>query len=306
MTCLYRRAIYRGVDVVRLAPRGTGIAAELVAVRAEQPPHSHAFMELVLVKQGSALHVTHKGTSRITAGAVRIVRPGQWHAYEEPDDLLVWNVYLGAKTLAGELTALRADPLVASLVTGRLSDPPTEPRSGPELALIEPHLWAIAKPPNEEVGDALARLGHLLVVLGHIVPSLLVLGPEPQLRPVHPAVGAATDLLHAHPEARWTLRDLARRVHTSEHYLCRCFTRELGISPLRYLDRHRLELVAQLLLESDLSIMSISEHVGIPDPNYMARRFRAAHGLTPSQYRSTLGKVTHGRPSPNAKTHDKL
>lgn len=293
------RRYLSGVDVVRLAPRGTGIAAELVAVRAEQPPHSHAFMELVLVKQGSGLHTTRKGASHIATGAVRIVRPGQWHAYEEPEDLIVWNVYIGPETLSGELAALRADPLVACLVAGRLTDAPTRTPAVPNIALVEPHLWAINCPPNEDIGGGLARLGHLLVVLGHMVPPLLVSRPEEQMRPVHPAVSAATDLLHAHPEARWTLRELAQRVHTSEHYLCRCFTRDLGISPLRYLDRYRLELAAQLLLDSDLSIMSISEHVGIPDPNYMARRFRVAHGLTPSQYRATLDRVDHGRLSPS-------
>ena len=84
-------------------------------------------------------------------------------------------------------------------------------------------------------------------------------------------------------------------MHTSEHYLCRCFARELGISPMSYLDRYRLEIVAHFLLESDLSVTAIAARVGIDDPSYLARRFRAAHGMTPSKYRSTLSGVMHAK-----------
>lgn len=281
-------------------------------MKSARPAHGHAFMELVLVKSGSGLHRTYFGSSRISPGAVRLVRPGQWHCYDQPKELLVWNVYIAPGTLAGELTALRANPFVAPLVTGstaasrakvaagaqrRTADRMRSPRPGRglpgiEVTRIEQHLQALGSRPTSSTADSLARLGHLLVVLSHVMPTVARLQDE-QLRSVHPAVTAATDLMHAHPEEQWTLRSLAQLVHTSEHYLCRCFTRELGISPLRYLDRHRLELAAQLLLESDLPISVISTRVGIRDPSYMARRFRAAHGMAPSQYRSTLDSVDH-------------
>jgi AraC family transcriptional regulator, L-rhamnose operon transcriptional activator RhaR len=88
------------------------------------------------------------------------------------------------------------------------------------------------------------------------------------------------------PDHPWTLPELADRVHVSASYLCRLFGRELSISPLHYLERHRLELTAQLLLEGDLSIGQISACAGWPDTNYMTRRFRAAHGMAPTRYRS--------------------
>jgi AraC-like DNA-binding protein len=274
------------------AGSGAGVAAEVMAIQADWPAHGHAFMELVLVKSGSGLHRTQQGASRIGAGAVRIVRPGQWHKYDEPKDLVVWNLYIAPKTLASELTALRAHPQVTSLLTGRLA---ASASSDIDIEVIEPHLLALNSPPAASAGNELARFGHLLVVLGHIAQAPDVVEREEQARLVHPTVSAATDLMHTYPALRWTLGELARRVHTSEHYLCRCFARELGISPMSYLDRYRLEIVAHFLLESALSVAAIAARVGIDDPSYLARRFRAAHGMTPSKYRSTLSGVTHAK-----------
>lgn len=247
-------------------------------------PHGHSFMELVVVESGTGLHRTHAGARRIVAGSVLAIRPGRWHAFDEPEGLVIWDVYIASRALAGELAALRTDPLLAALISSEIGYGGTA-TARLNLSSIEPHLIALSAPPAAGAGDPLTRLGHLLVVLGELLPALVDLGSDEHPKPVRRAVISATDLLHRDPAASWTLPELARQVHTSAPYLCRCFARELGISPLRYLERFRLELAAQLLLESDVSITEIGARVGMCDPNYLARRFRATHGMSPSQYR---------------------
>jgi AraC family L-rhamnose operon transcriptional activator RhaR len=298
------------------------IAAERIAVSAALPAHGHGFMELAVVAAGAGTHRTRSGTRRLGQGEVILIRPGQWHAYDDPDGLVVWNVYIAARTLTAELAALRSDPLVAALALARLADaddgepqPParrltgtaqilTSAPAGPsrpaglpaaDARRIEPYLTALAAVTDGSPADGLQRLGNLLAVLAHLVPVLLARSPDQRPRALHPAVIAATDLLHADPARPWTLPDLARLVHLSAPHLCRCFVRDLGISPLRYLERYRLELVAQLLLASDLTVSQISTQAGIADPNYLARRFRAAHGLTPSRYRAAFAPPHPGR-----------
>ncbi|HEU5418581.1 MAG TPA: AraC family transcriptional regulator [Streptosporangiaceae bacterium] len=280
------------MDVIEAIPGAdVAIAAERVAVTAALPAHGHGFMELVVVASGTGAHRTRSGTRRIGRGEVVLIRPGQWHAYDDPDGLTVWNLYIAARTLTAELAALRSDPLVAALVSAKIADADGGAAGLPAAAdpeVIEPHLAALAAPPDRTASDGLMRLGNLLAVLAHLVPVLLARSPDPRPRFLHPAVIAATDLFHDGPGLPWTLPELARRVHVSAPYLCRCFLRDLGISPLRYLERYRLELVAQLLLDSDLTISQISAQAGIADPNYLARRFRAAHGFTPSRYRAAF------------------
>ena len=311
------------MEVIEAIPRAdAAIAAERIAVTAALPAHGHGFLELAVVASGTGVHRTQSGARLIGRGEVVLIRPGQWHAYDDPDGLVVWNLYIAARTLTAELAVLRSDPLVAALVSAKIAeadgdgtggpareqrasgqiltpvtarrppDGPGErrlarpPAASPEI--IERYLAALAAPPDGGAGDGLMRLGNLLAVLAHLVPVLLARSPGQIPRSPHPAVMAATDLFHADPARPWNLPELARQVHLSAPHLCRCFVRDLGISPLRYLERYRLERAAELLLSSDLTISQISSRVGLADPNYLARRFRAAHGFTPSRYRAAF------------------
>ena len=290
-----------------LDKRGKGdvvAATELWHHDVVQSRHAHEFMEIVVVKTGTAVHRMRTGSSRISTGSVLLIRPGQWHGYDDPQDFRIWNLYIPIKTLGGELAALRSHPVLAAFTSGtvttaRLSAPqpvppvegddrsaaPSNRPSSVDLRTIEPYFEELAQP-SASADRSLARLGQLLVVLDLLAPAFAFQKPGQSLPATHPAVIAATELLDGAPEHPWKLAELADRVHTSAAYLCRLFTRELGISPLHYLERHRLELTAQLLLEGDLSISEISSCAGWSDTNYMTRRFRAVHGMAPTRYRS--------------------
>jgi AraC family transcriptional regulator, L-rhamnose operon transcriptional activator RhaR len=266
------------------------------------PVHAHEFMEIVVVKSGAAQHRTRSGSSPIGAGSVMLVRPGQWHTFDHPRDLQIWNLYVPYKTLVTELATLRRHPVLAAFTsaTGARAGAATGTRAAQtagdgkaerlpgvpavELATIEPYLVELAKP-APEAGDGLTRLGLLLVVLDKLAPAFNFPKPGQGVAMTHPAVVAAARLLDAEPGHPWALAELAGRVHISRSYLCRLFTCQLGISPLRYLERRRLELASQLLLQGDLAISQVSARTGWPDSNYMARRFRATYGMAPSRYR---------------------
>ena len=209
-------------------------------------------------------------------------------------------MYIPTETLEGELAALRSHPVLAGFTSARvattrspsphtvsLNGPgrgrplaaPTEP-SHVDLKALEPYLEDLART-SDGTGRSLARLGQLLVVLDMLAPAFAFPKPGQSLPATHPAVIAATEELDAAPDQAWTLADLAERAHVSPSYLCRLFMRELGISPLHYLERRRLELTAQLLLEGDLSINEIGSIAGWADANYMTRRFRSAQGMHP-------------------------
>jgi AraC family transcriptional regulator, L-rhamnose operon transcriptional activator RhaR len=101
------------VEVLRDIPTGPAtVAAERVVVDVARRPHGHSFMELVVVQSGTGLHRTHAGSRRIVAGSVLAMRPGRWHAFDEPEGLVVWDVYIASRVLTGELAAMRTDPLL--------------------------------------------------------------------------------------------------------------------------------------------------------------------------------------------------
>jgi two-component system response regulator YesN len=90
-----------------------------------------------------------------------------------------------------------------------------------------------------------------------------------------------------------TLRraDIAAAVNLSEPHLARLFRSVLGKSVMDRLVELRMEHAQVLLLESTMSVTQIAGVVGITSFSYFSKAFRAATGMTPSDYRKSGGRV---------------
>jgi signal transduction histidine kinase/AraC-like DNA-binding protein len=87
---------------------------------------------------------------------------------------------------------------------------------------------------------------------------------------------------HARPISRW---QLAEAVNASPDYVGRVFQRELGISPLDYLNRYRVHRAAVLLEGTTESVKAIAGMVGFRDQAYFSRVFRKVTGTSPQDLR---------------------
>ena len=91
--------------------------------------------------------------------------------------------------------------------------------------------------------------------------------------------------IHAHYAEPVTRDDLARHVNVSARYLTRCFREEMGITPVDYLNRYRVERARQLLLQSGDTVTEIALAVGFSSSSYFSRVFRQETGVSPTEYR---------------------
>lgn len=260
-----------------------------------QPVHTHSFMEVAVVTSGRGVHRALSGRSEVRAGDVILLRPGVWHGYEDCRALDVYNCCFSADLLHRELTWTREDPLLGYLLwTG----PHSMQRRGmlttrlpaPDLDECVVHLDALERLRHEPValrrGEVIGRLTLFLAALARTVAGD---GIAPA-GPAHPAVVRAMRLLEARPEHRWTLTELAERLHLAPRYLARIFKAATGLPPMAYLAQHRVETAAALLLHTDRPITQIAQAVGWPDQNYFARRFRAHYGLSATAYRARFSR----------------
>jgi AraC-like DNA-binding protein len=65
----------------------------------------------------------------------------------------------------------------------------------------------------------------------------------------------------------------------------RDFIKLIGMSPRRYLTRLRMEAAVELLERSNDPILKVADACGYSDQSAFTRRFRAAVGMSPSEYR---------------------
>ena len=87
------------------------------------------------------------------------------------------------------------------------------------------------------------------------------------------------------PERWWTVREMARECGLSESHFRRAFHAYTGMSPKLYLDRMKLQLAAEMLVSTSLTLAQVAARFGYMDPFHFSRRFKALNGLSPDAYR---------------------
>lgn len=103
-------------------------------------------------------------------------------------------------------------------------------------------------------------------------------------------VGAFKAFIDEHYHEDIHLELLAGKYKTSPQYMSRLLKRELGVGFQEYLLDLRIRKAKELLSGSDRKIGDIWEAVGFNNRNTFIRAFKAKEGITPSEYRSNMGK----------------
>ncbi|MDD5864480.1 MAG: AraC family transcriptional regulator [Firmicutes bacterium] len=81
------------------------------------------------------------------------------------------------------------------------------------------------------------------------------------------------------------LEDIAAAGTVCRSKCCRLFQENMGTTPIRYLNRYRLEKARELLLSTDHPVTEISHSCGFESPGYFADQFRRMYGLSPREVR---------------------
>ena len=82
-----------------------------------------------------------------------------------------------------------------------------------------------------------------------------------------------------------SVADMAGKIDVSEVYLRTLFRRQLGISPIKYLRRQRIDQACTLLRKTIMPIRLIAEKCGFREVQFFYRVFRDIIGITPGDYR---------------------
>jgi transcriptional regulator GlxA family with amidase domain len=97
---------------------------------------------------------------------------------------------------------------------------------------------------------------------------------------------AAIDYMSARTAMPIGLKEIAAAVNLNLYHFARRFRREVGVSPMQYFNRCRIEQSKQLLTSTEKPIAEVGRLVGIADPGYFARLFRKQTGESPQAWRA--------------------
>jgi transcriptional regulator GlxA family with amidase domain len=105
----------------------------------------------------------------------------------------------------------------------------------------------------------------------------------------HPGIRQVQDWILSNIEQGMALPALAERASMSERNFRRVFVKEVGLSPLEFIDTVRLDTARRLLEDGDLPLKSIASRIGFASEKSLSRLFAKRLGIAPDDYRARFG-----------------
>jgi AraC-like DNA-binding protein len=109
-----------------------------------------------------------------------------------------------------------------------------------------------------------------------------------------PLVGRALGRLHERPADPWTLERLARDIGASRSVLADRFAHFVGLPPIQYLTRWRMQIAARLLAEGAGKVSAVALEVGYDSEAAFSRAFKKIAGVPPGMWRRRHGMPAGG------------
>ncbi|WP_046114280.1 AraC family transcriptional regulator [Aquincola tertiaricarbonis] len=102
-----------------------------------------------------------------------------------------------------------------------------------------------------------------------------------------PRLAQALRAMHAAPERRWTVVQLAAEAALSRSAFYERFSKALGLPPMEYLQAWRMALAKDLLRGQSMSVQQIAERVGYGSASTFSMAFSRVVGMAPGRFGRT-------------------
>lgn len=181
------------------------------------------------------------------------------------------------------------NPLLDALPAMMVVRQERDPELGERLRNLVSLTLAESRAPTPGAALVRTRLSELLFV--ELVRRYLASLPADQsgwlagLR--DEVVGRALAALHQRPAEPWSLHTLAREAGASRSVLAERFHSLVGLPPMRYLARWRLQLAAQRLAQGRAKVSAVALEVGYESEAAFTRAFKKLTGVAPGAWKKT-------------------
>jgi AraC family transcriptional regulator, transcriptional activator FtrA len=181
-----------------------------------------------------------------------------------------------APALAARYPRIRVEPNALYVDEGQIIT------SAGSAAGLDMLLHLVRRDFGAKIANQVARR---LVVAPHREGGQAQFVPRPVSSDERGRLARLLDFIHAHPEARHTLKALAARAAMSERTLQREFRAATGQAPYEWIVGERIGRARELLESTGLAQTVIAERVGIGSVESLRHHFRRRIGTTPARYR---------------------
>lgn len=250
--------------------------------------HDHEVFELIFCGSGSGQVVIDNSSIDFRPERMILIIPNARHRFvlsrEEAVDLKI-------VCITAQDTAMYLSPLQLAMLEDLRAQGCTFSDSADDI----PPLAQLAKliPDGSVIGahsDLLLVWGVVSLLLAAHARSQGAALKEPKQRH-QDKIHEVCAWLNEHVDEETNLDEIASRFGFSRSLLTRAFRQQTGTSVVDYVNARRLEKAAVLLTSSsDKAIVQTAYESGFSNLSNFHRRFKAAYGLTPAEFRRNFSR----------------
>ncbi|TYQ16853.1 UNVERIFIED_CONTAM: AraC-like DNA-binding protein [Acetivibrio alkalicellulosi] len=253
-------------------------------------PNSHEFFEMVYIKKGNAVFEISGNHAEIGPNDIIIIKPDQFHKFEVKSKMGCEFIVLSFRfenKFEGQFSGVSLEDFL-NFVSKKEWGSFISLKVSHKNEIINLLNRILKERQNPDIGSEF--LNYLLVLeLFVLISRALKMEWENSIKNKSPKLKelmqVAVNFIHNNYERDISLKDISKYVFLSSSYFTRAFKEEIGISPINYLLKIRIERAKELLESTQTKISDIALSVGFSNQQRFNDIFKKYTKLTPLQYR---------------------
>ncbi len=247
------------------------------------PPHYHDFFEITLVTKGSLFLTANDLKSRLGEGSLTLIRPGDVHYKELSDDCQHINLGFPEKVMTD---------LFNFLGEGFDRNKLLNPDYPPIVTLLKVDISYI-KSKLEKLDLIFLKESKIIetelrILLLELITKYFSLLEAPEVSDIPQWMQNAIRLMREKENFTTGLPALISITGKSHSYLCRIFGEKLNTTPTNFINEIKLEYTSNLLIHTNLDILTISLEAGFDNLSHFYHTFFKKYGMSPKNYRNSI------------------
>jgi AraC family transcriptional regulator len=268
---------FRSIELNQIVPEVVDLGEDWESPGSQEDRHQHRYWELGYAAEGtSELYVASGRRFHLSAGSFWSVGADTEHWLRRGPEARHHRLFVGLQLPA--ILARHSDWNLMNML-----------REVVVLHEVYQFEYLFSRIVAEGVNPSHYQAAALRLSMDALLLEIIRAGTDRDQRAanavLHPAVSRALNLLQTRFRENWPLDKLAIESGISRARLAQLFSRQIGTSIHKVLNRVRVERARALLKDSDLSIGEIASDCGFATSQHFARIFRQLTGSTAGEYR---------------------
>lgn len=244
--------------------------------------HYHDYFEIFLTVSGKTIQLVNGKKQVLPEHSMVLIRAGDVHTYSKEGDFSFANLTFSADTMQ-HLCQYFGAPLEALLAQKM---PPAILLRREDFQKIMTRMQALN---TVDIHDKQKRALKMKLILTDMVNLFLDFDASRSPSAIPIWLSALTEHIKKPENMQLTLSDMTALSHKTREHISRSFKKHYGVTVSCFLNEQRLNYSANLLLNTNLSIIDICFECGFQNLSWFYRNFKKKYGATPALFRKNVG-----------------